>query len=177
MHTNLAGASPTHKQSTSAHKVSHATISDPRTPYLLLAHFLALNVHQEQSVPMCTALTSLTRLFPSLSTLPFLSSYLNYLYPQDPCLRLVHPSRSPPLCNLNYHFLCQPTPPSFHLANFGRTNGLWELKMSQEWVNVGLMSAVSRSNSRPNPPLSPFLHFCGHFFHLDNSFVSHRIAT
>ena len=138
---------------------------------------LALNVHQERSVPTCTALTSLTHLFPSLSTLPFLSSYLDYLYPQDPHLRLIHPSRSLPLCNLNYHFLCQPTPPSFHLANFGCTNGLWELKMSQEWVNVGSMSAVSRSNSCPNPPLSPFLHFRSHFFHLNNSFVSHRIAT
>ena len=58
---------------------------------------------------------------PSLSVLPFPSSYLDHLYPQDPRLRLVHPSRSPPLCNLNHHFLCQPTPPSFHLANFGCT--------------------------------------------------------
>ena len=101
------------------HKVSHTTISDLRTPYLLLAHFLALNIHQEQSVLTCTALTSLTCLFPSLSTLPFLSSYLDYLYPQDPCLHLVHPSRSLPLCNLNHHFLCQPTPLLFHLTNFG----------------------------------------------------------
>ena len=56
---------------------------------------------------------------PSLLVLPFLSSYLDHLYPQDPHLRLVHLSHSLPLCNLNHHFLCQPTPLSFHLANFG----------------------------------------------------------
>ena len=132
MHTNLAGAAPTHKWSTSAHKVLHATISDPRTPYLLLAHFLTLNIHQEQSVLTCTALTSLTCLFPSLSTLPFLSSYLDYLYPQDPHLCLIHPSHSLPLCNLNHHFLCQPTPPSFHLANFGHMR--WSLR---PWMHLG----------------------------------------
>ena len=53
---------------------------------------------------------------PSLLALLFLSSYL---YPQDPHLHLIHLSHSPPLCNLNHHFLCQPTPPLFHLANFG----------------------------------------------------------
>ena len=56
---------------------------------------------------------------PSLLALPFLSSYPDHLYPQDPHLHLIHPSCSPPLCNLNHHFLCQPTPLSFHLANFG----------------------------------------------------------
>ena len=40
--------------------------------------------------------------------------------------------------------------------------------MSQEWVNLGSMSAVSQSNGHPHPPLSPFLlHFRGHFFHFD----------
>ena len=123
---------------------------------------------------MCSALTSLTCLFPSLLALPFLSSYLDHLYPQDPHLHLVHPSHSPPLFNLNHHSFCQPTPLSFHLANFGCTNGLWELKMSQEWVNLGLMSAVSQSSGCPHPPLSPFLHFRSHFFHFNNSFVSHH---
>ena len=56
---------------------------------------------------------------PSLLALLFLSSYLNHLYPQDPCPHLVHPSHSLPLCNLNHHFLCQPTPLLFHLTNFG----------------------------------------------------------
>ena len=50
--------------------------------------------------------------------------------------------------------------------------------MSQEWVNLGSMSAVSQSSGCPHPPLSPFLlHFCGHFFHFNNSFVSHCIVT
>ena len=40
--------------------------------------------------------------------------------------------------------------------------------MSQEWVNLGLMSAVSQSNGHPHPPLSPFLlDFHGHFFHFN----------
>ena len=56
---------------------------------------------------------------PGLLALLFLSSYLNHLNPQDPHLCLIHPSHSLPLCNLNHHFLCQPTPPLFHLANFG----------------------------------------------------------
>ena len=49
--------------------------------------------------------------------------------------------------------------------------------MSQEWVNLGSMSDVSQSSGHPHPPLSLFLHFHGHFFHFNNSFVSHHIMT